>query len=85
MQNGCAYIQAGGGIVADSNPTAEYQESMNKARALLHALDQAESIASERRKSLASSAGSEDAESGAILRCAQDDRRDGGSHAIVNR
>jgi anthranilate synthase component 1 len=80
VQNGCAYIQAGGGIVADSNPTAEYQESMNKARALLHALDQAESIASERRKSLASSAGSEDARPGATVI-----RRDGGSHAIVNR
>ncbi len=49
MQNGRAYIQAGGGIVADSDPAAEYMESMNKARALLRALDEAEVIAKERR------------------------------------
>ncbi|HJT55922.1 MAG TPA: anthranilate synthase component I [Ktedonobacteraceae bacterium] len=45
MQNGRAYIQAGGGIVSDSVPAGEYQESMNKARALLRALDEAELIA----------------------------------------
>jgi len=50
MMNGHAYIQAGGGIVADSDPGAEYQESMNKARALLRALDEAEVIAQERRE-----------------------------------
>jgi anthranilate synthase component I len=50
MQNGCAYIQAGGGIVADSNPSEEYQESMNKAKALLRALDEAENISKERRE-----------------------------------
>src|SRR5258707_870435 len=49
MQNGRAYIQAGGRIVADSDPVAEYQESMNKARALLRALDEAEKMAEERR------------------------------------
>jgi anthranilate synthase component 1 len=49
-QNGRAYIQAGGGIVADSNPSEEYQESMNKAKALLRALDEAENIAKERRE-----------------------------------
>lgn len=32
-------VQAGGGIVADSEPEAEYQESLTKARALLTALD----------------------------------------------
>src|SRR2546425_598476 len=47
--NGRAYIQAGCGVVADSDPTAEYQESLNKARALLRALDEAENIANERR------------------------------------
>lgn len=33
-----AHIQAGGGIVADSTPLAEWQESMNKAGAVLHAV-----------------------------------------------
>jgi anthranilate synthase component 1 len=33
------YIQAGAGIVADSNPTAEYQETLNKARGLLKAVE----------------------------------------------
>ena len=45
IKNGRAYIQAGGGIVADSDPGEEYQESLNKARALLRALDEAEEIA----------------------------------------
>src|SRR5712692_892515 len=45
MRDGIAYIQAGGGIVADSQPAEEYQESLNKARALLRALDDAEVIA----------------------------------------
>jgi len=34
-----AYVQAGGGIVADSNPEAEYEETCNKAKALLSALE----------------------------------------------
>lgn len=34
-----AYIQAGGGIVSDSDPEAEYQETCNKAKALLSALE----------------------------------------------
>ena len=33
------YIQAGAGIVADSNPTAEYQETLSKARGLLKAVE----------------------------------------------
>jgi anthranilate synthase component 1 len=37
-----AYIQAGAGIVADSVPEREYRESLNKAQALLSAIDQAE-------------------------------------------
>jgi anthranilate synthase component 1 len=37
-----AYIQAGGGIVADSVPANEYEESINKARALLKAVEIAE-------------------------------------------
>ena len=45
MREGIAYIQAGSGIVADSQPAEEYQESLNKARALLRALNDAEVIA----------------------------------------
>lgn len=37
-----AYIQAGAGIVADSVPEKEYKETMNKARALLNAIEMAE-------------------------------------------
>ena len=33
-----AYIQAGAGIVADSKPRAEYQETVNKAQALIQAI-----------------------------------------------
>jgi anthranilate synthase component 1 len=40
-KGGMAYVQAGAGIVADSAPEREYEESVNKARALLSALDQA--------------------------------------------
>ena len=32
------YVQAGAGIVADSSPIKEYQETVNKAKALLDAL-----------------------------------------------
>ena len=35
------YVQAGGGVVADSDPESEYQESINKARALFRAAQQA--------------------------------------------
>ncbi|MDD5130811.1 MAG: anthranilate synthase component I [Candidatus Omnitrophica bacterium] len=38
FKNGFAYVQAGGGIVADSVPEKEYQESVNKARALIEAI-----------------------------------------------
>ena len=41
-KNGTAYVQAGGGIVADSDPDAEYQETVNKAMALLRAVEMAE-------------------------------------------
>jgi len=39
MQGKKAYLQAGAGIVADSNPASEFHESMNKAQALLRAVD----------------------------------------------
>jgi anthranilate synthase component I len=50
VKDGQAYVQAGGGIVADSVPAAEYQESLNKAGALLRALDMAEEIAASQEK-----------------------------------
>ena len=43
LENGVATIQAGAGIVADSVPELEYQETVNKAKALLRAIDLAES------------------------------------------
>jgi anthranilate synthase component 1 len=43
VSKGTAYVQAGAGIVYDSVPSREYDESLNKARALLKALEQAES------------------------------------------
>jgi anthranilate synthase component 1 len=36
------YIQAGAGIVADSVPAAEYEETLNKARGMLKAIEVAE-------------------------------------------
>ncbi len=42
IENGRAYIQAGAGIVADSNPAAEYQETRDKARAVIAALELAQ-------------------------------------------
>ncbi|GAC1359862.1 MAG: anthranilate synthase component I [Ktedonobacteraceae bacterium] len=50
MKDGRAFIQAGGGVVADSTPRNEYEESLNKARALLRALDEAERIAQTHRQ-----------------------------------
>ena len=44
FRNGKAYVQAGGGIVADSAPELEYQESENKARAVLKAMEQADRL-----------------------------------------
>jgi anthranilate synthase component I len=41
MQGKKAYLQAGGGIVADSEPALEYQETMNKAQAVLRAVEMA--------------------------------------------
>jgi anthranilate synthase component 1 len=42
LDQGLAYIQAGAGIVADSDPDAEYDETVNKAKAMLTAIDMAE-------------------------------------------
>jgi anthranilate synthase component 1 len=42
LKDGVAHIQAGAGIVADSNPPTEYQETLNKAHAVLAAVAEAE-------------------------------------------
>ncbi|MEJ2695279.1 MAG: anthranilate synthase component I [Candidatus Sulfobium sp.] len=42
VKDGVAYIQAGGGVVADSVPSAEYQETVNKAKAMMRAVEMAE-------------------------------------------
>jgi len=39
IKDGIAYVQAGGGIVADSHPEREREESMHKARALVRAVE----------------------------------------------
>jgi anthranilate synthase component 1 len=39
LERGRAWVQVGAGIVADSNPTAEYEETRDKARAMIRALE----------------------------------------------
>jgi anthranilate synthase component 1 len=46
VKDGTMYVQAGGGVVADSVPEAEYQETVNKAKALMSAADEAVRYAS---------------------------------------
>ena len=42
IQGDTAYIQAGGGVVADSVPAREYEETQNKAKAMIKAIEMAE-------------------------------------------
>jgi anthranilate synthase component 1 len=42
LAGGKAHVQAGGGVVADSVPQREYEETINKAKALLRAVEAAE-------------------------------------------
>ncbi|HET7629266.1 MAG TPA: anthranilate synthase component I [Bacillales bacterium] len=44
IKDGTAYVQAGGGVVADSDPELEWEESRNKAKALLKAIEMAEEL-----------------------------------------
>jgi len=44
LKGGKAYIQAGGGVVADSTPEGEYQETVNKAMAAMRAIARARTI-----------------------------------------
>ncbi len=44
LKDGMAYVQAGGGVVADSVPADEYQETVNKAMAVLTAIARAQKL-----------------------------------------
>ena len=46
VKDGVMYVQAGGGVVADSDPEAEFQETVSKAKALMAAADEAVRYAS---------------------------------------
>jgi anthranilate synthase component I len=46
VRNGVMYVQAGAGIVVDSDPAAEQQECINKAKALFRAAEEARRFAS---------------------------------------
>ncbi len=43
-KNGKVFVRSGAGIVADSVPKTEYRECLNKAAAVLAALEQAEEV-----------------------------------------
>ena len=43
VKDGVAHVQAGGGIVYDSEPEFEFDETIHKASALMRAIDAAES------------------------------------------
>jgi anthranilate synthase component 1 len=50
LKDGMMYVQAGAGIVADSDPKAEQQECVNKAKALFRAAEEARRFASAARR-----------------------------------
>lgn len=50
VKDGKMYVQAGGGVVADSTPEYEYQESVNKVKALIRAAEEAVRYANESRR-----------------------------------
>jgi anthranilate synthase component 1 len=52
IKDGKVHVQAGAGVVADSQPQAEWEETMTKARALMNAVAEAGGGAAPRRKSL---------------------------------
>ena len=49
VKDGVLYAQAGAGVVADSDPEAEYEETRAKARALFRAAEEAVRFAAIRR------------------------------------
>ncbi len=54
IKGGKAYVQAGGGVVADSDPTYEFNETVNKAKAVLRAISLAKTLGPGDRESIAS-------------------------------
>jgi anthranilate synthase component 1 len=50
LKDGLMYVQAGAGIVADSNPKSEQQECVDKAKALFRAAEEAKRFASTARR-----------------------------------
>ncbi|MEO6053220.1 MAG: chorismate-binding protein, partial [Chthoniobacterales bacterium] len=44
LKDGKAYVQAGGGVVADSTPEGEYQETINKAMGVMRAIERANAL-----------------------------------------
>ena len=50
VKDGIMYVQAGGGVVADSDPESEFQETVNKAKALMAAADEAVRYASSAKR-----------------------------------
>lgn len=50
IKDGVMHVQAGGGVVADSDPESEYQETVNKAKALFKAAEEAVRFAREKRQ-----------------------------------
>lgn len=53
VRDGMASLQAGGGVVADSDPDTEYEESLHKMRALVRAIERAEEIEATEMRSAA--------------------------------
>ncbi len=49
VKDGQLYVQAGCGVVADSDPASEQQEAVNKSRALIRAAEESVRFASSRR------------------------------------
>jgi anthranilate synthase component 1 len=49
VKDGVMHVQAGAGVVADSDPKAEFEETRQKARALFRAADEAVRFAAQRR------------------------------------
>jgi anthranilate synthase component 1 len=50
VKDGVMYVQAGAGIVADSDPAAEQQECINKAKALFRAAEEAQRFANSAKR-----------------------------------